>query len=132
MFAASRLSGADADRSAVFTVRPDGTALRRLSPWGTFSTSAHWSPDGRWIVYDQHPPEGGNGAIFIVHPDGSGLRQLTDRDALPACCAVWSRDGTHILFPANDNALWTMRPDGTAKKQITHVSGEYETYAWAS
>lgn len=38
-------------KTALFTVRPDGTALRRLIDWGEAIAAIGWTADGRWLVY---------------------------------------------------------------------------------
>jgi dipeptidyl aminopeptidase/acylaminoacyl peptidase len=37
-------------KTALFTVRPDGTALKRLTDWGEAVAAIGWSGDGRWLV----------------------------------------------------------------------------------
>ncbi|MDQ1473474.1 MAG: hypothetical protein QOJ99_4954 [Bryobacterales bacterium] len=77
-------------RFELYTLRPDGTNLRRLT--NTPGSSAHsiWSNNGEWIVfssgrkgfkdemalYDGTPQP--YGEIFAMHADGSDVRQLTD------------------------------------------------------
>lgn len=73
----------------IFTIRPDGTGLKRL----TFSkgNDAHmaWSPDGEWIafastrkgfkdeaIYTDAPQP--YGELFVMRYDGTDVRQLTD------------------------------------------------------
>lgn len=82
----------------LYTIRPDGTGLRRLT--NTPGNDAHsiWSADGEWIVfssarmgfkdemalYDRVPQP--YGEIFAMRADGSDVRQLTDNkweDASP-------------------------------------------------
>ena len=83
----------------MYTIRPDGSALKKLT--NTHGNDAHgvWSSDGKWIVfsssrmgwkdeallYDRGPQP--YGELFAMREDGSGARQLTDNqweDATPA------------------------------------------------
>ncbi len=73
----------------VFTIKPDGSALKRLT--FTKGNDAHmgWSPDGQYIVFassrmgfkdeviytDAPQPYG---EIFVMRYDGTGVEQLTD------------------------------------------------------
>ncbi len=106
---------------ALFVVRTDGTALRKLTAWGTPPAGASWSPDGRWILFDA------GGRIFVIHPDGSGLRQVridTGGSRYFAKHSVWSPDGNKIalaLFLPQNRAqdIYTMNADGTGLTQVT-------------
>jgi TolB protein len=79
-----------AGRFELYTIRPDGTDLRRLTDVPGSSAHSSWSPDGAWIVftsgrkgfkdemalYDGTPQP--YGEIFAMRADGSDVRQLTD------------------------------------------------------
>ena len=83
----------------IYTVRPDGSGVQRLTQ--TRGNDAHgiWSPDGEWIVFSSsrlgwkdealvgdYGPQP-YGELFAMRADGRGVRQLTDNqweDALPA------------------------------------------------
>jgi len=74
----------------IYTIRPDGSGVRKLT--NTRGNDAHlvWSPDGKWIVFsssrkgwkeeamllDNGPQP--YGELFVMREDGSGVRQLTD------------------------------------------------------
>ena len=82
----------------LYTIHPDGSALKRISSGPGSDAHSVWSNDGEWIVfssarkgfkdemalYDGAPQP--YGEIFAMHADGSGARQLTDNkweDASP-------------------------------------------------
>ena len=74
----------------LYTIRPDGGDLRRLTHSPGNDAHATWSLDGQWIAFasarggfkDEMPvgEGGGQGAgdIFVMRWDGSDVRQLTD------------------------------------------------------
>jgi Tol biopolymer transport system component len=80
----------DENNYNIYTIRPDGTDLRRLTT--TPGNNAHeiWSPDGKHILfssarlgfkdeaplYDDIPQP--YGELFVMNADGSGQRPLTD------------------------------------------------------
>jgi Tol biopolymer transport system component len=91
----SRLAEGDYD---IYTIKPDGTGLKRLTT--SHGNDAHqaWSPDGEQIVFASsrmgYKDEGvytdapqPYGELFVMRYDGTNVRQLTDNqweDGTPA------------------------------------------------
>jgi Tol biopolymer transport system component len=117
----------------IFTLRPDGSGLVKLTDSAGFSADAGYSPDGRWIVFDSdrgdNPAQ--QGIYVMAAADGSRLRRVT---TLPAGDEVdsaprFSPDGRRIVFtryrPLDGgegqslSALFVVRPDGSGLRQIT-------------
>jgi Tol biopolymer transport system component len=94
-----------------------------------------WSPDGSHLVFWQERSDASghlaDTAVFTIRSDGRDLRQLTpwSHDAGEA---DWSPDGrsivfvTHPLLSFNFDAvvsnLYTIRPDGTGLRALTHFT----------
>jgi TolB protein len=83
----------------IYTVRPDGTEVRKLTNSHGNDSHPTWSPDGNWIVFGSSRQgfkdegmlnEGGpqpNGELFVMRADGSEVSQLTDNQWEDACPA---------------------------------------------
>ncbi len=88
----ARLSGGDYQPGGsydIYTVKSDGTALRRLTNGQGNDAHMAWSPDGEYIVFassrmgfkdevvytDAPQPYG---ELFVMSKDGTGVEQLTD------------------------------------------------------
>jgi len=67
----------------LFTIRPDGTGLRRLTHDGARGRNnwAMWSPDSRRIAW------GRGEAIWVMRADGSGKRLVTPAGGVPGAWA---------------------------------------------
>lgn len=101
LFTSDRSDG----RFELYTIRPDGTDLKRLTNVPGSNAHAAWSPDGGWIVftsgrrgfkdematYDGVPQP--YGEIFAMRADGSDARQLTDNKWEDAS-AGWAPEGS--------------------------------------
>ena len=74
----------------IYTIRPDGTGLKRLTTTPGNDAHSSWSPDGEYLMFsssrlgfkdeaplfdDQPQPYG---EMFVMRADGSEQRQLTD------------------------------------------------------
>jgi TolB protein len=87
----------------LYTIRPDGSELQRLTDVRGNDAHSAWCSDGEWIVfssarmgfkdemalYDRIPQP--YGEIFAMRADGSDVRQLTDNkweDASNACPTI--------------------------------------------
>lgn len=89
---AKNVFGFDAD---IYTVRPDGTGLRRLTHHPGFDAYPAWSPDGSQIVFTSD--RDGSFDLYVMDTDGRNTRQLTDfpgEELMPA----WSPDGSRVAY----------------------------------
>jgi Tol biopolymer transport system component len=134
------LPGGDdpADRE-VFTMRSDGTGIKRLTNNSALEETPAFSPNGQKIAYqsDQTSPSNpeGDSEIFVMNADGSGKTNVTDDDQLSDITPAFSPDGRRIVFsssrnsgpgvdnPTGDFEIFTIRLDGTGLKQLTFTDG---------
>ena len=89
---------------------------------------AHFSPDGRRLVYVRTnspltKPAGGR-ALFVARADGSGQRRLTPWSLDAGDNPDWSPNGQLIVFrsPASSfegSQVYVVRPDGSGLRQLT-------------
>jgi TolB protein len=110
----------------LYSVRPDGTGLRRLTRNPAFDGDAKFSPDGQWIVFGSDRT--GNGEIFMMRPDGSGLRQVTFHPAFDAQPG-FSGEGRSITFISERDGgtdVFRMRTDGAHTVNITNTPSIFE------
>jgi Tol biopolymer transport system component len=68
--------GVVTDDAHVWTVRPNGSGLRQLTPLLVGHQAPSWSPDGRRLAVTT-APKGSRSDIATIRADGSGLRVLT-------------------------------------------------------
>jgi Tol biopolymer transport system component len=127
----------------IFTARPDGSDLQRLTEAPGYDAEATVSTDGRWIVFTS--VRDGDIDLYRMKPDGSSVTRLTQRLGYDGG-AFFSRDGRWICYrcyypadsaeasdyrrllleglvrPSRMN-LWVMRSDGSAPRQVTDQPG---------
>ena len=124
--------------NGIWLMRTDGTRLHRVTrnPYSGGSdcgcdTDPAFSPDGRRISFVRVRDESeALGAIVTVRRDGSHARRLTPWGLGAGTKHDWRPDGKLIVFstsneeqPGRSSNVFTVRPDGTQLRQLTHNSG---------
>jgi len=126
----------------IFTMKIDGTGLKRVSNGQGRTTCGYFYPDGKDILFastqktsEACPPKPsfargyvwpiyGGYDIYRANADGSNLRPLTTAPGYDAE-ATLAPDGT-IAFTSvrdGDMEIYTMRADGTGVRRITNSPG---------
>jgi TolB protein len=111
----------------IWRINPNGTGLHELTAFSmeTFAAEPEYSPDGRWIAFQRFPNGAQLSAIFVMRADGTDMRQVTPI-LMDAAHPEWSPDGSRIIFnndfTQNVGDIFTIRPNGTGVKQLTHVT----------
>jgi TolB protein len=111
----------------IYTAKPDGSQVQRLTRSELEEGSPVWSPDGKRVAFAAHIGEAEE--IFIVDADGGGLKQLTHENGSEEH-PHFSRDGSRIFFDSarttpDRKAPWerqwheifSMRADGSDVRQ---------------
>jgi hypothetical protein len=128
----ARVSGCEGTGIYVADVATGRTTKVLDSP--SCTTSARWSPDGRWIAFDRN--NGGSlHSLFLVHPDGTRETNISGSTEAGVCCAQWSPDGSALVAQggAVETAsvdLWVLAADGSWSERLTSQPGIYEWYSW--
>lgn len=123
------------EKHAVFTVRLDGTGLRRLTPWRMDASQPDWSPNGRWIAFRTHEQSETRGNIALVHPDGTGLHLIThggnERKWLSCSFSPNGKRITAARVPGSGDTdkadVYTMKLDGSERTSITLSTDTWES-----
>ncbi len=132
---------ADPGNNDVYTVRTNGTQLRRLTTQPGWDGNPSYSPDSRLIAFDSDRAgnsEIGTWEIYIMRADGSGTRRLTHHpndDSQP----TFSPSGRSIAFASDRDGrpdpgfpgyrvtdIFRMRVDGTHLMNLTQTPSRYE------
>ncbi|HLM68479.1 MAG TPA: hypothetical protein VK358_13165, partial [Longimicrobium sp.] len=113
----------------IYSVRLDGTDLRRLTPDAAGETMPVWSPDGTRIAYRRDTPN--TQEVWVMMADGSGQQRLANIGTTVYTHIDWSPDGTRIVFGAVRDGSWelfTVRPDGSGETRLTATPSVDERY----
>lgn len=109
-------------RADVYTMKPDGTDVKKVTGDEQNEFGASWSKDGKLIFFGASVQGSREGNIFSVKADGTGLTQIT-KDIGRSGSPEVSRDGKKIVFNAEQVArkpqIYVMNLDGSGVKALT-------------
>jgi TolB protein len=120
----------------IYTVRVDGSSLRRLTSSPANEYSPSWSPDGQRIVFrsapSSEPSEQGPSDIAVVTLADLKVTYLTQNAQLGNWSPAWSPTGEWIAYFSGGpegSGLYLVRPDGSGAHRI--LAGDAEYPAWS-
>jgi Tol biopolymer transport system component len=121
------------EHHAIFTIRQDGTGLRRLTPWDLDAASPDWSPDGRWIVLRTQETSPTHGDLGLVHPNGDRLHLITSGPGKWGICS-FSPDGRSLTAAWNialgGPDLYTMTLHGIVLQSLMRTKKNEGAPSW--
>jgi TolB protein len=133
---------ADYPCDQIFTMKVDGTDVRRVSTGAGRTTCGYYYPTGRQILYAS-THEGGRDCpprpsfsrgyvwpiyasydIFTANPDGSNVRPLTRTPGYDAEATI-APDGLIVFTSVRDGdmEIYSMLPDGSDVRRLTNRVG---------
>ncbi len=102
----------------IYSMRPDGSDVRRLTRNRVDDLSPAVSRNGRRIAFIRQRP-GGRPELWTMSSNGSGARRVPG--VRSAESPTWSPDGRRIAFVAqtpNGSSLWMVNANGGSRERI--------------
>ena len=99
--------------SSIWTIRADGSDPRQVVADGE---GVEWSPDGRWIAYN-NSPRGAGMNVWVARADGSRPRMLAAGAEAPA----WSPSGRRLALGdfTGTGGIDIIEADGSGRRPLT-------------
>ncbi|AXY72964.1 hypothetical protein D3H65_02830 [Paraflavitalea soli] len=108
--------GVENGKAGVYSIQPDGSGTKRLSPadqsFGGFSIS----PTGKQMVLVSNSQDGSQ--LFLMNANGGSTKQVTT-SVSPRVWPGWARDGNH-------SPVWS--PDGTKIAYVSWANGSPDIF----
>jgi TolB protein len=137
---------------AIYTVKPDGSQLKRLSPKPCLpgppecedGANASFLPDGRHFVcvyVRANSPLSKPSlerALFVANANGRGSRRITPWSLNGGDNPDWAPNGKLIVFRSHEededgaqSQIYVVRPDGHGLQQLTHFKPGTEVLSYS-
>jgi Tol biopolymer transport system component len=111
----------------IWAMNADGSGQTNLTD-GDGGSWPDWSPVGNKIVFESD--RDGDYDLWVINADGSNPTNLTNTDSLSEGEAVWSPDGTKIVY-AVENDVHVMNADGTGDVNLTNTADPEYSPDWS-
>jgi len=115
----------------LYTSALDGSDVKRLTHNDVYDAEVSFSPDGKWILFTRQLD--GNLDLWRMKPDGTGETRITNTPELQEGGSFYMPDNETIIYRAwktedqeknpTPMNVFTIRHDGTGRRQITHDDG---------
>jgi Tol biopolymer transport system component len=116
----------------IYTMREDGSEVRRLTDHPARDHSPTWSPDRRLIAFVSDR-QGDEQQIYVMRFDGSQVRRLTRLDG-PNHSPAWSPDGRRLAYVSEregNQEIYLMDAAGDGVVRLTQDATNDFDPAWS-
>jgi len=117
----------------IYTMKFDGTELRRITNNSEDDRQPNFSPNGKRIVFSRGAPSHPGQEIYVMNADGTGEVRLTDNDANDQM-AAFSPNGEEIVFTSSRDGnpeIYIMNSDGSNVRRLTVHDGIDQYPTWS-
>ncbi len=115
----------------IYTVRPDGRSLKRLTRSRAIEIAPAWSPDEKRIAFVSD--RSGSPQVYVMDVDGSNQKRLTFQGSYNTHPA-WSPDGRWVAYETRIGGqfdIWLIDPDGQVNFPLIDHPRSDESPTWA-
>lgn len=118
--------------ASLWVMQYDGSAPQQLTAPAGSTFSPKWSPDGTRILYSSWTDSSTRSDLWVfdvVTGTSSVLLPTAGDQIMPD----WSPDASRIVYveQGTNSELWTMRPDGSDRVQITTLGASASEPSWS-
>lgn len=108
--------------SELFTVKLDGTKLRRLTKNNSYDDDPDWSPNSKRLSFTSG--RDGDNDIFTMSAKGTGATNVSDTEDHDEEEASWSPNGMFFVYERHsetdpDDDIWKMKVNGDNQTPLT-------------
>jgi TolB protein len=117
--------------SDIYSVKPDGGGLKRLTRSRAIDISPAWSPDARRLAFVSD--RAGSPQVYVMDADGGNVRRLTFLGSYNTHPA-WSPDGRWIVYETRVEGqfdIWLIDPEGSVNVPLITNPRSDESPVWA-
>ena len=103
---------------AIYSVKGDGTGLKKVAELGKNTDFPSVSPDGQWVYFQSNAT--GRSQVYRCCPDGSQVANLTEGDRLGA---RWKNAFGYFLSADGSKLLYTVHDGSSGRVALANADG---------
>lgn len=106
-------------KNQIYTMKPDGSDVRRLATTGANDNAASWSTDNKKIAFTSD--RDGNSDIYVMDGNGNNVRRLTIRPPLnaPLPGRRMAGESLTLQMAMGPSAVYVLNIDGSNLVRLT-------------
>ena len=120
----------------IWVVDTQGGWPHQITFYPNTISDIHWSPDGKWILFEMDKDGNEKFQLYLISPDGSKTIQLTDKPKVIHSFGGWLKDGYSIAYSSNERDetyfdIYVMDIRTKQAKMVYQKDALLETYGFS-
>lgn len=118
------------DNTELYLANSDGSSLRRIAEDAYSPEQVVWSPDGRWLAFNDFDPTARTSDVYVADAQGAGRRRLTS-SGVGGTQLRWSPQSDRLAFAGtrDNGGAWVVRAADGQPTRILDMAAAFVSWS---